>query len=148
MIKYKSTKNAFHTEGVSLTEQEHKNSCDINLMIKDAHKGRQVRGGSQPRYGFDDTTVDPINFRIQKEQLETELSATAQAHEFSPEELEHIPSDVKKKFKFRTKQVPKDQKQNDQTNKKDPSEPKLDPRSKSEPALPEPSPTSLPKTPG
>lgn len=142
MILYKPSKHAIYPDGESLTEQEHKDSCDINKMIRDAHKGRQVRGGSQPRYGFDDTTVDPINFRIQKEQIENDLSATAKAHEFSPEELKHVHPDVQKKFGFRTKKAPPDPPKNDQTKKTDLPEPKLDDQSKSKTDLPDPLPKS------
>lgn len=133
MIKYEKTKWDFNTEGPSLTEQEHKDSCDINKMILNAHRGLQVRGGPQPQYGFDDVNLDPIQFRIQKEELENELSATAQQNEFSPDELKHIHPDVQKKFGFKAKKSKPDQpsKQNDQTikNQGDPGSQNPDPSS-------------------
>lgn len=105
-IQYKPTKHAFVTKGAPLTEQEHKDSCDINKMLKASSRGLQVRGSkNEPRYGFDDTTLDGVQFRIKKQELEAELSEISAKHEFSPEELEHIPPDVKKKFKFKTKKA-------------------------------------------
>lgn len=116
-IQYTPTKHAYHTVGDSLTEPEHQKSCDINHMISDVKRGLQVRGAkSQSIYGVDDTTLDGVQLRIKKEQLETELSKTAQANEFSPEELKHIPNDVQKKFGFKTKKESKVPKTNDDPN--------------------------------
>lgn len=104
-------------QGDSLTEQEHKDSCDVNKMILNAMRGLEIRGSSnQNQYGYDDTTMDAVQFRIQKEQLETELSATAQANEFSEDELKHIPKDVQTKFKFRKKGAKLDQPLNNEPN--------------------------------
>lgn len=137
MILSKPTKHAFYTEGDSLTETEHKDSCDINKMIADAHRGRQVRGGPQPQYGYDDTTLGPVEFRIKKEQLENELSETAKTHEFSPEELKHIHPDVQKKFKFKVK-AKRDEPNNANTPDQKTSEP-VAPSEPKKPSSPDPS---------
>lgn len=95
---------ASKTEGESMTEQEHKNSCDINKMITAAKRGQMVRGGPRPEYGYDDTTMDGVAFRIKKQELEKSLSETFQNTEFSQKESELIPEKVKKKFKVKTRQ--------------------------------------------
>lgn len=115
-IKYLSSDYAIYPEGDSLTEQEHKDSCDINKMIKNAARGLQVRGGSEPKFGYDDTTMDGVQFRIQKEQLEKSLSEISRSNEFSPDELKHVPENVKKKFKFRQKAEQKPVPKNDELN--------------------------------
>lgn len=116
-IKYQSSKFAFHTEGESLTEAEHADSCDINRMIASAHRGLQVRGGSAPQYGYDDTTMDGLRFRIEKAKLEEELSETAKANEFLEEELNRIPEKIRKKFGFKAKKAEqKPGPQNDELN--------------------------------
>lgn len=95
-------------------EQEHKDSCDINKMIKNVQRGLEIRGSGPQQYGYDDTTMDALTLRIQKQQLEEELKK-AQNIEFTEEELKHIPDQVQKKFKFKKKAKNGDQK-NDQTN--------------------------------
>lgn len=104
-FKYDPAKipHAYFTTGPSLTEQEHTDSCDINKMIKNAHRGLDVRGNpGAERYGYDDTTLDGLTHRIQKEQLENELRETAKS-EFTDEELKLIPESIKKKFGFKAK---------------------------------------------
>lgn len=83
-------------------EQEHKDSCDINKMIKNVQRGLDIRGSGPQQYGYDDTTMDALTLRIQKQQLEEELKR-AQNIEFTEEEIKHIPEQVQKKFKFKTK---------------------------------------------
>lgn len=102
---YLSSDYAIYPEGNSLTEQEHTDSCDINKMVKNAARGLQVRGGPQPQFGYDDTTLTGLDVRIQKQQLEESLHKISSENEFSPEELQHIPNDVKSKFKFKTKKA-------------------------------------------
>lgn len=106
-VMYKPTKFAFHTEGEPLTEQEHKASCDINKMIKNAHRGLPVRGGYAPRYGYDDTTLDGVQFRIQKQMVEDNLNEVSKT-EFTQKEFDLIPKDIREKFKFRVKADPTD----------------------------------------
>lgn len=116
---YDSSDYAWYPTGKSLTETEHTDSCDINKMVKNAARGLQIRGGSQPQYGYDDTTLDGVQLRIQKEALEASLSTLARETELSPDELKHVPDHVQKKFGFKTKkaiQKPGDQNANDQTN--------------------------------
>lgn len=101
-ILSKPSKHAFNTVGASLTEPEHAPSCDINKMIKDAKRGLQVRGGKQPRFGYDDTTMDGVQFRIQKAETEKYLSDLADG-QLEEDELKHIPDSIKKKFGFKAK---------------------------------------------
>ena len=93
----KKVNTPYFTEGESLTEQEHKDSCDINKMIRALERGQQVRGGNQPRFGIDDTTMDGVQFRLEKERLEAEMAET----ELPEEHEKHVPEHIKKKFKPR-----------------------------------------------
>lgn len=123
MIKYSKSPYDIFTEGESLTEQEHLASCDINLMLKASDRGIQVRGGADPVYGYDDTTMDAVQFRIQKADLEEKLLNGQK--EFTAEELKLFPPDIVEKFGYKLKQeskpdeepVPKATK-NDKTKKK------------------------------
>lgn len=129
MILYKPSKHAIFPEGETLTEQEHKDSCDINLMLRHAGRGLQVRGGPQPEYGYDDTTMDAVRFRIEKDRLEKDLSSAAKSEEFSEEQISLIPEPVRKKFGFKAKksakeQVPPNDKQNDEKGTNSPEPPK------------------------
>lgn len=100
-ILYKPTKHAFYTEGDSLTEQEHKDSCDINKMIRSIERGQNVRGGGSTTYGFDDVNMDGVQHRILKAEIESQLSNGPK--EFEKEELDLIPDQVRKKFGFKQK---------------------------------------------
>lgn len=91
----------------SPTEQEHKDSCDINKMMLSLSRGLEVRGSRVPQYGYDDTTMDGVQFRVEKERLERDLAETARSHEFSEEEFEALPEAVRKKFDFKKKQAKK-----------------------------------------
>lgn len=104
-----------------ITEQEHKNSCDINLMMKALHHGMQVRGQEPASYGYDDLTLTGLDHRINKQKLEDELFKISKEHEFSEEEFEKIPTDVKKMFEFkvRKKQDHKNDPQNNVVTKQD-----------------------------
>lgn len=120
-LMYKPTKHAFFTEGEELTEQEHKDSCDINKMVKSAMRGLPVRGSKLAPWGeefLDDTTMDAVQHRILKEKTERELTELAKS-EFLPHELEAIPKSIREKFGFKKlKQVqePKPAKNNDDLN--------------------------------
>ena len=100
-ILYKKTKYAFLTEGDSLTEQEHKDSCDINKMISAALRGQDIRGGIPPQYGYDDMNMSGLDHRIQKQNIEDQLKTGPQ--EFSEEEFSLIPKSVAEKFGFKKK---------------------------------------------
>lgn len=110
---------AFFTEGESLTETEHAPSCDINLMLRNAARGLNVRGSYNPgTYGYDDTTMDGVQFRIQKEQIESELQQLQDGdHEFTEQELaaiDKISPHLRKKYNLKIKS----QKNDDQTTTK------------------------------
>lgn len=108
-------KYSLHSEGDSLTEQEHKNSCDINLMIKSARNGQNIRGGGSITYGFDDTTMDGLTFRNQKSLIEQELLNSEK--ELPKEALDLIPESIKQKFGFKLrKKKDTNDKTNDKTN--------------------------------
>lgn len=114
MIQYFPKKTALFITEEPITEQEHKDSCNVNLMLKNLRRGGDVRRRKLAPWGeqyTDDTTMDSVQFRIQKEELEKNLSKTAQSHEFSEQELNSIPDSVKSKFKFKLKKKvdPKDQ---------------------------------------
>lgn len=93
----------------TLTEVEHQDSCDINKMILNAHRGMNIRGGGSNTYGYDDLTMDGVSFRIEKERLENELSQVPK--EMEEEALALIPEKIKTKFGFKVK--PKQNAQND-----------------------------------
>lgn len=122
-ILHKPTKHArfFEPDPLDLcpdgAEQEHKDSCDINKMIKNVQRGLEIRGSGPQQYGYDDTTMDALTLRIQKQQLEEELKK-AQSIEFTEEELKAIPDKVKQKFKFKTKAKNESKKNDDQTTNK------------------------------
>lgn len=126
-LQYKPTKHAFHFDEEDVqTEPEHQDSCDINKMIGAIHRGQMVRGGPAPQYGYDDTTMDGVQFRIEKQRLEEELSEIAEKHELEEEIANQIPPDVRKKFGFKTKKPNSSAKNDDDktTTKKADSAPK------------------------
>ena len=98
-IMYEPTPYDINTDGDSLTEQEHKDSCDINKMMKNALRGMDVRGGSNGTYGHDDMTMDGLSFRIEKAKLETDLQNGPK--EFTQELLDLIPTSIQKKFGYK-----------------------------------------------
>lgn len=101
-LNYQPSKHAFITDEEELTEQEHLDSCDINKMVKNAMRGMQVRGGNNPVYGYDDTTMDGLQYRILKQQLEQELGDLSTA-EFDQETLDQIGPEIVKKFGLKLK---------------------------------------------
>lgn len=111
-IKYEPGEHAIYCENNEITdkawtETEHKDSCDINLMLKNAAKGVQVRTGQGPIYGFDDTTMDPVTFRNEMQTLQQEMGNISENMEFTEEEIQVIPEKIKKQFKFKTKKIDK-----------------------------------------
>lgn len=106
-INYTLPSDAIVFTDDSLTEQEHKDSCDINLMLKNAVKGLDVRGrGTELQYGYDDITMDSMTFLQEKQRLEKELKEISEASEFTPEELAHFPKEVVQKFNLKAKKAP------------------------------------------
>lgn len=103
-------------EHQDLTEQEHKNSCDINHMMRSLARGVEVRGSNNLSYGYDDTTMSGLEMRIQKANLERDLAETAKTHEFDEEEFKQIPEHLQKKFGFKQKSPKKPDDQNDEPN--------------------------------
>lgn len=101
-ILYKPEKYAYYTEGDSLTEQEHKDLCDANIMIKRAAQGKTILTRDVAGYGYDDTTLDGLQFRIQKQQLEEELNESLQ-NEFTEEEAKAIKESLPERFHERVK---------------------------------------------
>lgn len=88
----------------SLTEQEHKTSCDINVILHRAARGQLVFGSNRtPQYGHDDLTMDGVSHRILRDQTEAELSRLARTTEFDEEELKKISPEIQKKFGFKQK---------------------------------------------
>lgn len=100
-------------------EQEHISSCDINKLVKNAANGIPVRGRTSPLvYGEDDTTLDAVQHRIKKQQVEKELSELAK-NDLSDEDLQKIPNDIRTKFGFKAKKTIKKSNDDDKTTTKD-----------------------------
>lgn len=75
-----SIPHGFDTGPESLTEQEHKDSCDINKIIGRMARGLNVNTKKLAPWGenfVDDTTMDAVKHRIQKEKIENDLKALA-----------------------------------------------------------------------
>lgn len=86
----------------SLTEEEHGPSCDINLMLKNAARGMQIRGaGYHPISGVDDLTMDAITYHQMKSENLENLRSLAQGNEFSEEVLKTLPQKIREKFGFK-----------------------------------------------
>lgn len=137
-LQYKLSKHATITETEEfpdLTEQEHKNSCDINVMMKSLARGVEVRGNGNLTYGYDDTTMSGLELRIQKQNLERDLAETAATHEFDEEEFKQIPEHLQKKFGFKQKQGSKEPDQNDVKPKRDEKVGQTDPKTTKEPEI-------------
>ena len=118
MYDPKEVPYATEVDTESLTEQEHKDSCDINIMLRNAARGFNIRmSSSQPIYGSDDMTLDTLQHRINIEKAEADLQHVADNVEFTPEEFNMIPEVVKRKFKFKVKkkQQSESAKNDDQT---------------------------------
>ena len=52
-IKYEPSEHAYYTEGESLTETEHLESTDANVMIKRAARGLPITTAEPGLYGYD-----------------------------------------------------------------------------------------------
>lgn len=115
MIKYEASKHAFHTEGDSLTEQEHIPSCDINIMMKNINRGMHVRGGRADQYGYDDTTMDGLQYQIMKQNSHEALNQLPK--ELDEETFNVLPPEIHKKYGLSKKQAqnPKTPPNDDQT---------------------------------
>lgn len=100
-VKYQRGPYDIVNDEKSLTETEHLDSCDINIMLKSIKRGQQVRGGGSTEYGYDDTTMDAVQFRIQKADLEEKLLNGQK--EFTQEQLDLFPENIKKQFGYKLK---------------------------------------------
>lgn len=114
-IKYEPTPWDLHFDPQEIdacpygAEQEHIDSCDINKMLGNLIRGQEVRGSHQAPYGHDDTTMDGVQFRIQKAQLEQELSLGEK--EFEEHIFNSIPKTIRDHFGMtikKTKNAPND----------------------------------------
>lgn len=121
-ILYSPSPYAQHCDEESLTEPEHADSCDINIMVSRAARGLDIRGNAiTPQYGHDDLTMDALQFRIQKQKIENELAEAAEKHEFQEEEFKLIPESMKNKFKFKKAQKKDDKQLNEQSQNPEPT---------------------------
>lgn len=110
----KPSKFAIHPvalDGEPSTEQEFKESCDINIMLRNAHRGQQLRGGGSTTYGHDDIGMDATALRIQKADLEEALLSGQK--EFTAEQLAVIPKHIQEKFGYKLKASSPEPKNND-----------------------------------
>lgn len=108
-IKYQFSKHATVNDEESLTEQEHKDSCDINLMLKAAQRGQMFRTSAVGQYGHEDMNMTQLQMRITKQQIEEEFENLPKDH-FSEEDLKKIPLALIKKHGFVPKQEEKREK--------------------------------------
>lgn len=92
----------------SLTEQEHKDSCDINLMIKNILAGRMVRGGTNGIYGYDDVNMTGLQHRINKQNINEAIEDLVNNREVTEEQLlefQKINPKLAKRLKVRKKEA-------------------------------------------
>lgn len=104
----KPTKYDTPVDPESLTEQEHKDSCDINKMILAAHRGQQIRQAKPGLWvdgAFEDMNQTLTSLKIQKEHTETALAEYASQNELTDEEWKAFPDEIKKRFKLRKKKA-------------------------------------------
>lgn len=103
-IEYKPDPYGIHTGPETLVEQEHKDSCNINIMLKKALNGQPVRMSSNnPTYGYDDTTLSGLDHRIQMQETIESLEQLAPQAELTEEQLNAIPEKDRKRFGFKAK---------------------------------------------
>lgn len=108
MIKYKPGRVPFICEGDSLTEQEHRDSCDVNTMLRRAANGQPIRTSSVT-YGSEDMNLDLTQHLINKKRVEENLTQLARENEFDEEDLKKIPESIQKKFGFKKAKTKKQQ---------------------------------------
>lgn len=54
---YKKGRLTFRSAGKSLTEQHHKNDCDISLIMRKIRQGQAISAVRQPQYYIDDASI-------------------------------------------------------------------------------------------
>lgn len=105
-LQYNYGPNAVINDEASLTEQEWKDSCDINKMIRGALKGAIMNGSPNPAvFGYDDTTLDGVTHRINLQKSHEAMEKLSK-EELEPLAYENIPDHIRKKFKLRKKSPP------------------------------------------
>lgn len=100
-IKYQHSKHALINNEESLTEQEHLESCDINIMIYNAHRGMEIPGGGPTEGGYDDTTLSGLDLRIQ---LDQDLNKMAEEG-ITKEEYNNLHPTIRRTKKFKLKKT-------------------------------------------
>lgn len=96
-----------HFTQKSLTEQHHKKDCDPYNIIKKAQMGLPIGGrGGNLNYGYDDTTMDGLQYRIMKQHHEQEINQLLE-NEFTAEEYDiikdRLPKNLVNKIKVKKK---------------------------------------------
>lgn len=120
-IQYTPSKHAYYCDPETLTEQEHKNDCDINVIIKRAHNGHMVNMSNRsPVYGFDDINLDGLKHRILKQETKEELEELITSQEFDAKDVEiltkNLPESLVKRLKIKKQE---EVNQKTELNKKD-----------------------------
>lgn len=116
-ILYKETPWDLVCGDEHLTEQEHIDSCDANKILKAALRGQMVLSSrGEPQYGYDDTTMDGLSFRIQKQKLEEELGSLPKDLEFEENDFNQISPQIREKFGLKVKKAKKLEAKNDELN--------------------------------
>lgn len=116
-ILYKETPWDLVCDDEHLTEQEHIDSCDANKILKAALRGQMVLSSrGEPQYGYDDTTMDGLSFRIQKQKLEEELGSLPKDLEFEENDFNQISPQIREKFGLKVKKAKKLEAKNDELN--------------------------------
>lgn len=108
-VQYTPSKYAFYTSDEILVEQEHKEDCDSNVIIKRAHNGQFINTKNPAGYGYDDVTLDGVQYRILREQVTESINETLE-NEFEEEDAEKLkaalPENLAKRVKVKRKQDP------------------------------------------
>lgn len=115
-IMYKNPPDAIMPVGESLTEQEFADSCDINKMVRNMLNGMPARAGDPVLYGYDDTTIDGLQHRInlqKAKEIEQELEEFAKNNEVEDVVFDAFNEHLRQKIKLRKKAKDND----DQTTK-------------------------------
>lgn len=119
-LNTKPTKHAWYPSGETLTEQEHKNSCDVNLMLKAAARGQAIATrpiGQWDDRGVDDMNMSRLDILVQKQQLEEDLASYSQQDKELDQALfDAIPAAIREKFDFTLKKQSKAGLKNDDLN--------------------------------
>jgi len=137
-LMYKPSKHAkFFDPKEGVTEQEHKDSCDINKMIKAVNNGQMVRQANMGPWfdnpdgtpgAFDDTNLDGLHHRIRRQRMIDQVILDIKSGPMDQEAFNQLPEKVQQLYlqhgvKLKRAEPnlgKKGEKTNDQTNKKTP----------------------------